>query len=68
MFRTTVTGMTIAALVSGVCWAGPFEARMLNKGADGERMVFEPAFVKAAPRDTIPYHVYHGRQAPSGPC
>jgi len=26
---------------------------MFNKRADGERMVFEPAFVKAAPRDTI---------------
>ena len=30
-----------------------FEVQMLNKGADGQRMVFEPAFVQAQPGDTI---------------
>lgn len=29
------------------------EVRMLNKGSDGTRMVFEPAFVQLAPGDTL---------------
>jgi pseudoazurin len=31
------------------------EVKMLNKGTDGQPMVFEPAFVKAAPGDTIKF-------------
>ncbi|MEP1538725.1 MAG: pseudoazurin [Paracoccaceae bacterium] len=53
MFRTVVTGFAIAALMGSVASAETFEVQMMNKGSDGERMVFEPAFVQAAPGDTI---------------
>lgn len=33
--------------------AATIEIKMLNKGSDGSMMVFEPAFVKAKPGDTI---------------
>lgn len=44
-----------AALVAGVAtpaMAGERVVKMLNKGADGA-MVFEPAYVKIAPGDTV---------------
>ncbi len=34
--------------------AADFEVHMLNKGAEGA-MVFEPAFVKVAPGDTVTF-------------
>jgi len=37
---------------SGAAFAAEHEVKMLNKGTDGA-MVFEPAFVKAEPGDTI---------------
>jgi pseudoazurin len=33
--------------------AADFEVKMLNKGADGQAMVFEPAFLKVQPGDTV---------------
>ncbi|MCG5474489.1 MAG: pseudoazurin [Sinorhizobium fredii] len=39
-------------LMAGVAYGGEHEVKMLNKGESGA-MVFEPAFVKAAPGDTI---------------
>jgi len=41
-----------AVAVPGAASAAEFEVKMLNKGANGS-MVFEPAFVGAAPGDTI---------------
>lgn len=55
MIRTLATGMALAALMGGAAFAETFEVKMLNKGADGERMVFEPAFVQAALGDTIKF-------------
>ncbi|NNE51533.1 MAG: pseudoazurin [Sulfitobacter sp.] len=55
MIRTLTAGLAIAALFGGAAIAETFEIKMLNKGADGERMVFEPAFVQAAPGDTIKF-------------
>lgn len=55
MFRTVVTGFALAALMGGAAFAETFEVQMLNKGSDGERMVFEPAFIQAAPGDTIKF-------------
>ncbi len=40
------------AFAAGSASAAEIEVRMLNRGADGP-MVFEPAFVKAAPGDVI---------------
>jgi pseudoazurin len=55
MIRTIATGLAFAALMSGAAFAETFEVKMLNKGSDGERMVFEPAFVQAAPGDTVKF-------------
>lgn len=35
--------------------AADHQVQMLNKGADGQTMVFEPAFVKIAPGDTVTF-------------
>lgn len=53
MFRALVSGIAFAALMSSAAAAETFEVQMLNKGADGERMVFEPAFIQARPGDTV---------------
>lgn len=53
MIRKLATGLTLAALMGGAAFAETIEVQMLNKGADGGRMVFEPAFVQAQPGDTI---------------
>lgn len=51
MFKTVM--MTAAlALIAGTATAETIEVKMLNKGEAGV-MVFEPAFVKAQPGDTI---------------
>ena len=44
--------LPILAAASGQAAAETFEVQMLNKGAEGA-MVFEPAYVKAAPGDVI---------------
>lgn len=35
--------------------AANFEVHMLNKGADGQTMVFEPALTRIAPGDTVTF-------------
>ncbi len=53
MIRKLATGIAIAALMGSAAFAETIDVHMLNVGSDGERMVFEPAFVQAAPGDTI---------------
>lgn len=53
MFRKLAIGVGLVVALGSAASAETFEVKMLNKGADGERMVFEPAFVQAAPGDTI---------------
>lgn len=53
MIRTFTLGLALAALTAGSAFADVIDVRMLNKGSDGERMVFEPAFVQLAPGDTL---------------
>ncbi len=55
MIRQLVTGLALAALMGSAAFAETIEVQMLNQGSDGERMVFEPAFVQAAPGDTIKF-------------
>ncbi|MGH1331379.1 MAG: pseudoazurin [Paracoccaceae bacterium] len=52
MFRTVMTSLAVSALLGGAAYAETFEVKMLNK-LGSERMVFDPAFVQAAPGDTI---------------
>lgn len=53
MIRKLAIGLGLVVALGSAANAETFEVHMLNKGADGERMVFEPAFVQAAPGDTI---------------
>ncbi|WP_299613635.1 pseudoazurin [uncultured Tateyamaria sp.] len=55
MIRTLATTLALTALMGSAAFAETYEVQMLNKGSDGERMVFEPAFVQAAPGDTIKF-------------
>lgn len=55
MFRSVVSGLALTSLMVCAAFAETFEVQMLNKGADGERMVFEPAFIQAQPGDTIKF-------------
>ena len=47
-----LAGMTLAASPAA---AKEYQVKMLNKGSDGSLMVFEPAFVKIAPGDTVKF-------------
>ena len=56
MFKTAKTAFVLAtgmALFSLPAFAAEIEVKMLNKGSDGQTMVFEPAAIKAAPGDVI---------------
>lgn len=48
------TGLFIATLTASA-GAADFEVHMLNKGADGQTMVFEPAGLKIAAGDTVTF-------------
>ncbi|SMY06362.1 pseudoazurin [Flavimaricola marinus] len=55
MIRKLVASLAMTALMGGAAFAETIEVQMLNVGSDGERMVFEPAFVQAAVGDTIKF-------------
>ena len=44
-----------ALVLAGGARAAEVEVKLLNKGSDGAVMVFEPAFVKIAPGDTVKF-------------
>lgn len=44
-----------ALMLAQTAGAAEIEVKMLNKGADGQTMVFEPAFVHAQPGDVIKF-------------
>ena len=52
MFRANCC-VLFAALSIGSAYAAEIDVKSLNKGADGGIMVFEPAFVRIAPGDTV---------------
>ncbi|AZB62337.1 pseudoazurin [Cereibacter sphaeroides] len=52
MLRTITAAATLILVLGTAAGAATHEVTMRNKGADGA-MVFEPAFVTAAPGDTI---------------
>lgn len=55
MIKTLTTGLALAALLGSAAFAETFEVKMLNKGDDGEIMVFEPALLQIAPGDTVKF-------------
>jgi pseudoazurin len=53
-FLTSTALLAVAiGLLSSAAIASNVEVKMLNKGADGSIMVFEPALVKIAPGDSV---------------
>ncbi len=55
--RIIAKGVAVAAILAaftGTAFAADFEVHMLNKGAEGS-MVFEPAFVKVNPGDSVTF-------------
>ena len=54
MFLSRLAVPALCLLLSTAAQAAEIEVQMLNKGADGA-MVFEPAFVKVAPGDTVTF-------------
>lgn len=52
-FRTLTLCTAGALLLATPVLAADFEVKMLNKGADNQNMVFEPAFLKIQPGDTV---------------
>lgn len=56
MKRMMVVAAALAAMtVAGSAQAADHQIQMLNKGADGTAMVFQPDFVQAEPGDTITF-------------
>lgn len=58
MIKTAKTAFVLAtslALFSLPAFGAEIEVKMLNKGTDGQAMVFEPAAIKAAPGDVIKF-------------
>lgn len=53
MIRALTTSIAMVALMGTAAFAETIQVQMLNKGTDGERMVFEPAFVQAQAGDVI---------------
>jgi pseudoazurin len=56
MKRLAIWTVIAASLAfAGTVRAAEVEVKLLNKGSDGVAMVFEPAFVKVAPGDTVKF-------------
>lgn len=52
MFKNLFIGLAVGGLMAGGAFAETFDVQMLNRGEAGT-MVFEPAFVRIAPGDTV---------------
>ncbi|MCX8999526.1 pseudoazurin [Rhizobiaceae bacterium BDR2-2] len=48
-----LAGAALLAMLAAPAFAAEHEIKMLNKGSDGETMVFEPSFLRIAPGDTV---------------
>jgi pseudoazurin len=53
--KLTASILAASLAFAGVAAAADHQVQMLNKGSDGELMVFEPAFLKVAPGDTVTF-------------
>jgi pseudoazurin len=53
MKKLAILTVLASLAMAGTVRAAEVEVKLLNKGTDGGTMVFEPAFVKVAPGDTV---------------
>ena len=51
----TMIGVILLSVMAAVVHAAEIEVKMLNKGSDGQKMVFEPALIRANVGDTITF-------------
>jgi len=54
MATFALVAASLAALATPA-FSAEHEVKMLNKGSDGQAMVFEPAFLKVKPGDTVKF-------------
>jgi pseudoazurin len=54
-FRSAALALSGLILAAAPAVAKDYQIKMLNKGSDGKLMVFEPAFLKVAPGDTVTF-------------
>ena len=50
-----VAAFTLFSIIATAATSAEIEVQMLNKGSDGEKMVFEPALIRANVGDTITF-------------
>ena len=55
MKKIAMTAAVAVMVLAGSARAAEVEVKLLNKGTEGGVMVFEPAFVKIAPGDTVKF-------------
>ena len=53
--KLTASLLALSLAFAGAASAEEHEIHMLNKGSDGEMMVFEPAFLQVQPGDTVKF-------------
>ena len=51
----TLIGVVMLSVMAAAVHAAEIEVKMLNKGSDGQKMVFEPALIRANVGDTITF-------------
>ena len=54
MFRMIASGFALSVAMTGTAFAENFDVQMLNRG-DAGNMIFEPAFLRIAPGDTVTF-------------
>ena len=55
LFQRKPAALAAIALAAAPAAAKEHQVKMLNKGSDGSLMVFDPAFIKIAPGDTVKF-------------
>ncbi len=53
--KLTASILAASLAFAGAAIAADHQVQMLNKGSDGQLMVFEPAFLKVEPGDTVTF-------------
>ncbi|HWJ86613.1 MAG TPA: pseudoazurin [Pelagibacterium sp.] len=62
VLKSVATALALVAFTLPAAFAADHRIEMLDQGSDGEFMVFEPAFLKIEPGDTVtfvPTDAYH---------
>lgn len=55
MFKTLTASLTLCCVLAGPVLAETVEVKMLNRGEGRDTMVFDPAFVRLQPGDSVKF-------------